>query len=281
MRIVHVLHQYPPEFRGGTEACVEGLARAQRARDDEPIVVAGSDRRHPEGVVLVDTVEGVAVHRVLRRPGENYSVDHRCARVAEQVVELVASLAPDVVHLHHTLNLSGDLAPRFVAAGFAVVGTLHDFTPVCARFFLSRPDGESCAQSFPLPSTRCHACVLPDFPAGADALAYELEQRASTARAHADALAFAIAPSRVVHARWTASGLFDPARLVVVPHASPLADVPAAPRRLRTDGRLVLTTWGHLAPAKGVLDLLAAMRLVADPRLGLLVFGEPVDADFA
>lgn len=281
MRVVHVLHQYPPEFRGGTEACVEAVTRAQAARGDEPIVVAGSDRRSAEGEIVADVHLGVPVHRVLRRPGENYSVDHRCARVAEQVVALVRSLAPDVVHLHHTLNLSGDLAPRLAAAGLTVVGTLHDFTPICARFFLVRPDGSSCAQALPLQPERCHACVLPDFPAGPEALAYELGQRALTARAHADALALALVPSRVMHARWTAAALFEPAKLVVLPHASPLAEAPAPPRRSRADGRLVLTTWGHLAPAKGVLDLLEALRLAADPRLALLVFGEPVDADFA
>lgn len=281
MKIVHVLHQYPPEFRGGTEACVETLAAAQVARGDLPVIVTGSDRRDATGVVLRDEVGGVAVHRVLRRPGENYSVDHRCPRVAEQVVRLVGDLAPDVVHLHHTLNLSGDLAARLAAAGHVVVGTLHDFTPVCARFFLTRPDGASCAEAFPLPSERCHECVRPDFPAGDDALRYELARRAETAASHAAALAAAVVPSRVVLLRWLASGLFAPERLHLVPHPSALAEAAPPPRRARDDGRLLLVTWGHLAPAKGVLDLLAALRLAADPRLSLLVFGEPVDASHA
>ena len=281
MKIVHVVHQYPPEFRGGTEACVQTLGAAQRAQGHEPFVVAGSDLRHPAGELRLDAVDHVPVCRVLRRPGENYSMDHRLPRVAEQVVALVANERPDVVHLHHTLNLSGDLAARLAAAGLPVVATLHDFTTVCARFFLVRPDGESCAGHFPLPSARCDACVLPDFPAGAHALRVEREARAATAAAEAAAWRVAIVPSEVVRARWLASGLVPASRLELLPHAAGMADLaPPEPRR-RADGRLVVASWGHLAPAKGVLDLLAALRLAADPRLQLVVLGEPVDADFA
>ncbi|MBM3985606.1 MAG: glycosyltransferase, partial [Planctomycetes bacterium] len=144
MKVAHLVHQFPPEFRGGTEACVESLAAAQRARGDAVLVVAGSDERHAEGLVRRETVAGTPVARVLRRPGENYSMDWRLPRVAAQVVGVVREFAPDVVHLHHALNLSGDLAARLSAAGLPVVATLHDFTLVCARFFLARPDGESC-----------------------------------------------------------------------------------------------------------------------------------------
>jgi glycosyltransferase involved in cell wall biosynthesis len=287
LKIVHVVHQFPPEFRGGTEACVQTLAGAQRARGDEPSVIAGSNERSdaragdPEVEVREETVDGLPVQRVLRRTGENYSMDYRLPRVADQVCALVARAAPDIVHLHHTLNLSADLAARLTAAGHTVVATLHDFTQVCARFFLVRPDGESCERSFPLPSQRCVECVLPDFPGGREALQHEAHARAQTAAGEAAALALAIVPRESVRAIWLRSGLFRPERLVTLPHAVGLATLPPPPARDRADGRLVLCTWGHLAPAKGLLDLLAAMHLVRDERLSLLVLGAPVDAEHA
>lgn len=281
MKIVHVVHQYPPEFRGGTEACLQTLAAAQLARGDTPFVVAGSDERSEQGELRLEAVDDVPVCRVLRRPGENYSMDHRQPRVAEQVVELVSAERPDLVHLHHTLNLSGDLAHRLSAAGHTVVASLHDYTTVCARFFLCRPDGSSCAEAFPLPSDRCHECVLPDFPAGAEALSVELAARSAVAAAEASAWSLAVVPAEVVAERWRRSGLVDPDRLVVLPHAVPLTSEQPPAARDRSDGRLNLVTWGHLAPAKGVLDLIAALRLAADERLSLMVLGAPVDAEFA
>jgi glycosyltransferase involved in cell wall biosynthesis len=282
VRIAHVVHQFPPEFRGGTEACVEGLATAQRARGDTVLVVAGSDERDEEGAVRRETVDALDVARVLRRPGENYSMDDRQARVAEVVLGIVEEFAPDVVHVHHTLNLSGDMRAHLAAAGHAVVATLHDYTLVCARFFLARPDGSSCAAAFPLPALpRCVDCVLPDFPAGRPALEAETHARTATSRAEAAACRLALAPSESVAARWRASGLFAEERLVVLPHPAPEPAGRPAPPRDRRDGRLVLVTWGHLAPAKGTLDLLEALRLLRDPRVALIVLGEPIDAAHA
>jgi len=281
VRVVHLVHQFPPEFRGGTESCVERLAAAQRRRGDEVLVVAGSDVRHAEGALRREEVDGTAVVRVLRRPAENYSMDDRQPRVAAAVLAAIADFAPQVAHLHHRLNLSGDLGARLAATGVPVVTTLHDYTPVCARFFLVRPDGESCAQAFPLPSARCVDCVLPDFPAGRAALEHELAARRATAAAEAAATTLAIAPSEAVADNWRHSGLFPPGKLVVLPHGVPRLPGELPPPRARDDGRLVCVTWGHLAPAKGVLDLLAALRLARDPRLALLVLGEPVDAAHA
>lgn len=281
MRIVHIVHQFPPEFRGGTEAYVESMAAEQRKRGDEVLVIAGSDERDPAGVVRSERVGGTQVARVIRRPGENYSMDWRRPRIAEIVVELVLEFRPDIVHLNEALNLSGDLASRLAAAGWPVVTTLHDFTLVCARFFLVRPDGESCEHAFPLPSERCVACVLPDFPEGEAALRRETVARGETARAEAAAIRMAIAPSEAVRRRWRRSGLFPDSKLVLLGHpVRPQPGPPAAPRS-RADGRLVIATWGHLAPAKGVLDLLAAVRLANDPRLSLLILGEPVTAEHA
>lgn len=282
MRVAHVVHQYPPEFRGGTEACVEGLAAAQRARGDTVLVVAGSDERDPGGALRRESVDGTDVVRVLRRPGENYSMDDRQPRVAQAVLGVLEEFGPDLVHVHHTLNLSGDLRAHLASAGHPVVATLHDYTLVCARFFLARPDGSSCAQAFPLPALpRCVDCVLPDFPAGRAALEAETHARSATARAEAAACRLALAPSVSVAERWRRSGLFPEARLVVLPHPAPVPARRPAPPRDRRDGRLVLVTWGHLAPAKGVLDLLAALALLRDPRAALIVLGEPVDAAHA
>lgn len=281
MKVAHVVHLYPPEFRGGTEACVELLAAAQRARGDTVFVVAGSNTRDAEGRVDLTAVDHVPVFRVLRTEGENYSVDGRQPRVVAAILELLAGEKPDVVHLHHTMNTSADLGARLREAGHVVVGTLHDYTTICARHFLVRPDGESCAEHLPLAPERCQACVLPDFPAGPEQLGHELRAKSQVAREELDALAVAIVPSTSVQERWLASGLIDAARLQLLAHPAPgLGRAPPEPR-VRADGRLVLATWGHLAPAKGVLDVLAALRRAADPRLALIVLGAPVDADHA
>ena len=279
MRIAHLVHMYPPEFRGGTEACVESLAAEQLARGDEPLVIAGSDERSEAGEVTREEVGGVPVWRVRRTVHENYSMDPRHPRVAGEVLRLLEQAAPAIVHVHHTLNLSGDVISRVRAAGHTVVATLHDFTLVCARFFLARPDGESCAEHFPLPSERCLECVLPDFPGGREQLEHELRDRIALSRSETAALALAMVPSRFVAERWQRSGLFDDERLVLLPHA-PRLPCAQPPEHVPAPDRLRLVTWGHLAPAKGVHHLLEAMSRLEDPRVSLAILGEPTEAAY-
>ncbi len=281
VKIMHVLHYFPPEFRGGTEACVETLAAAQRMIGHDVVVCCGTDEREPDGGVATEDLAGLVVHRVRRRPAQNYGIDYRYDDVAERVIDIARSERADIVHVHHTMTLSLDLATRLDAAGFPVVATLHDFTLVCARQFLVRPDGTSCADAFPLPDLeRCSACVRPDVDMSDEQLTRELVVRGDVASSESKAIRRAIVPSRTVHERWSRSGLFADA-LVVLPHAARLAAHRVPAPRERSDGRLVLATWGHLAPAKGVLDLLAALHSAHDPRLALLILGEPVDATHA
>ena len=283
MRVVHLVHSYPPEFRGGTEACVETLAAAQLARGDEPLVISGSDVRMESGAraggvadeVSREHVGHIPVWRLRRRPEENYSVDARLPRMGDLVLRLLEESGPAVVHLHHTLNLTSDLASRILSAGIPVVATLHDYTLVCARFFLVRPDGESCASHFPLPSRRCFECVLPDFPGGAEQLEHELRDKAACAPVEAEALSSAIVPSQLAAKHWEQSGLFRAHQLEVVPHAPGIGGSKAL--HSPVEGRLRLGTWGHLAPTKGVHDLLEALRELPSKAVSLRVFGAPTD----
>jgi glycogen(starch) synthase len=278
VRVVHLVHSYPPEFRGGTEACVETLAAAQLARGDEPLVITGSDVRSEAGEVLREEVGQVPVWRVRRSAAENYSVDSRLPRLGDLVLRLLEEAAPAVVHLHHTLNLTADLASRVAAAGYPLVATLHDYTLVCARFFLTRPDGESCAGHFPLPSSRCQQCVLPDFPGGPGQLRHELRDKTALAVGEAAALSTALVPSHLVAENWARSGLFREDQLVVLPHAPGVKRSSAA--REPSPGRLRLATWGHLAPAKGVHDLLEALHLLPVDRVSLAIFGAATDESY-
>jgi hypothetical protein len=42
LRVLHVLHNYPPEFRGGVERTVESAVRTQRALGYDVHVLCGS-----------------------------------------------------------------------------------------------------------------------------------------------------------------------------------------------------------------------------------------------
>ena len=64
MRVLHAVHGFAPEFRGGVEMYVEALAAAQRARGDDAFVLSGSDNGRLPARLSEEDVSGVPVFRL-------------------------------------------------------------------------------------------------------------------------------------------------------------------------------------------------------------------------
>jgi glycosyltransferase involved in cell wall biosynthesis len=158
MDVLHVLHQFPPETRGGSESYVRELALRQRARGLDAQVLTGSLQAWPEvGVETLD-VDGIPVHRLHR---DDLYFDHHVKAwhpgVARAFDELLARARPLLVHLHHWVRLSCDLVATAHARGVPVVVTLHDFYTSCPRAFRARKDDPACTRS--VGGGSCWDCV--------------------------------------------------------------------------------------------------------------------------
>lgn len=277
LRILTVVHGYPPNEHAGAELAAHWLDRALVARGHDVRVFArGGGADLPEFARTRERVGGVAVTRLKTFP-ENASelrgtyLNPGVRRLFEE--ELAAGA--DVVHFHHTLGLSVDLIEAAKQAGARVVFTLHDFWHLCPRGQRFMPNGHLCAD---IDHARCGRCIrkkqaryllqrfakeplrallgLPRYVAenlGARAL----RRRAAEIVAQLNRADVVAASSRFVRDEHVAHGL-DPARAVVVPNgidpevAAQLArhDAPRSPLRFGYAGSLL--------PSKGVDLLLEA-----------------------
>ncbi len=282
MKILHVVHGFPPEVIGGTELYVRRLVDEQRARGHDVSVFTGSVDWKPEFTVERTTLGALPVTRVHR---EDLYFDRWDKGFHPLVTEAFAAelraRAPDLVHVHHWIRLSSNLVATAAQVGVPAIVTAHDLFTTCPRVFRLKAKGggdgdEACAS--PMAREVCVPCV-PRWRFQKDD---EIER--SLARYRADLvreLALArvvLAPSRS-HADFLASMLgFAAARIEALPHGT-LVDhapggAPPAPAR-GTDGKLHLVSWGNLHPIKGAHLLLEALAL-ADTRAGVRVhfFGE-------
>src|SRR5262249_19116196 len=66
VKVLHAVHNYPPEFRGGIERVVEALAAAQVAAGHEVAVLAGSETSAAAPESRRGTHAGVPVIRLVR-----------------------------------------------------------------------------------------------------------------------------------------------------------------------------------------------------------------------
>jgi glycosyltransferase involved in cell wall biosynthesis len=270
-RVVHLIHNFPPEFRGGTESYLARLVPLQRAQGLDVAVICGSETRDT-GDARREELAGAPVFRVFRRPDEPFGVDFRPAQPRAVVAKLVRELAPDVLHLHHWFNLGDDLLAQL--APIPAVASFHDAYAGCPRFFFLRPDGFYCGSDLPVPLERCVECVRPDD--GHAALHERLAARRARFAAEVARLRFAFAPS-VAHAETIVRAGIVPRELVhTLPIGLPaeeIAQLARAGEHRPAPGRLRLVCFGNLNLLKGLDLVFDAMRPLVARGVELHLFG--------
>lgn len=252
MKVLHCVHNYPPEFRGGVERCVEALVGELRGFGVEPAVLSGSDVVGSAPVTVSERHEGVSVKRLvggrlLRQPADPFRPD-----LAPLVDAVLAEVDPDVVHVHHWWNLGNDLVRRAAARGIPSVVTLHDHFAGCARFFRI-PDGVPCTR--PQGVDACGPCLAPDNPLDEVELLARLGRRQGDFAAELAHAARVFAPS-ASHAAFLGR-LFPGVRIDVLPLGSPVVAPVVRPPRAAS---LRVLHAGNLCRLKGVEFLAEAAR---------------------
>lgn len=261
VRVLQVLQNYPPEFRGGVEQCVESLCAGLPAHGYEAVVFCGSEELHDQAELIESTVAGVRVlrahrGRVLRNP-----VDPFDAAISGLYEDALAQIGPDVVHVHHWWNLSDDLVRRAARRGVPVVVTLHDAFSTCSLFFRNPHDADPCelTQS----EENCGPCLATRFPYAESLLAGEVTLRKAAFPAECAAASALLAPSDS-HAR-EIERFLDGAEVTGMPIGSrPLTPPDARTGESFPAGPLRILHFGNLSVLKGTQDLVDAVR-AADP----------------
>lgn len=158
LKILFVLHSFPPETTAGTEVLTAALARGLQRRGHHVTILCRSGdpglERHALREELVDGLRVVRIGRALeygwiRDTSHDESLDRPFA-------DFLAREAPDVVHFEHLLHLSASLPRVCREAGIASVITLNDFWFRCGKVQLVRPDRSVCRSRPPV--LGCAAC---------------------------------------------------------------------------------------------------------------------------
>ena len=150
MRILIVVHGFPPKAHGGTELYAEAHARTLAAGGDTVLVLAReSDAARPEYTVREEDREGYRVAWVNHTFRESVTVDEawRAPRLEAAVSPVFEAFAPDVAHVHHLTCLSTLIPSMLASRGVPVVMTLHDYWLMCHRGQLLDTSGTRCEGS--------------------------------------------------------------------------------------------------------------------------------------
>jgi len=299
VKILFACHGFPPEQGGGVESSAAELALTLAGRGHRVTVVSGSLQRSPDPgrtAILRGELRGAQGERVevLRLARSDLYFDHwhksSCAAAAQAFRDVLREQRPDLVHVQHWLRLSRDLVCVAAREKIPAVITLHDSFASCPIVFRVRTDTRlACSAPVgPHPCIGCAGRIAPRTPWVSREAAFlllaerqrDLERELELARA-------LIAPSQA-HARALERDLGRPANSLACEVIAPRARVEAPPRVVAAGDstRLVLVSWSHIAPHKGIDLLLEAFlaareSLAGRVELDLQIHGAPADLEYA
>lgn len=307
LRVLYVVHGYPPESVAGTEVYTYNLAREVHGRGHTTGVFYRSIREEiPEFGLQEADDQGIQLFRLkhgleFQHAGESYSHPVIEARFRE----VLDRFRPDIVHFNHLLHLSARLVPMARERGAATIITLHDFWAVCPRVQLQRPNGVNCGGRKELGCLLClkhrHLNMI-DWVARGTRLfrpvvermvrRYEtmLQEGRPLARRKRDIVAiyrrdrtvldsFASADLMIAPSRFLRDLLLsdvptlDPEKVIFSEHGMKTDGIHALPKVPDALGRVRFGFLGSLVPYKGVGVAISAMLRLNDPRAVLLIFG--------
>lgn len=159
MRVMLVVHGFPPAAHGGTEVYVRDLALALSAMPgtDVAVLTRHADPERPELAVRRRRVGPVRVFSINNtfQSCATFAESYENPRLLRVAGGLLDEFEPDVVHVQHLTCLSTHLPREAARRGIPVVLTLNDYWLVCHRGQLFDLDGARCEGPFDGGCARC------------------------------------------------------------------------------------------------------------------------------
>ena len=145
MRIVQVVHGFPPNQVGSIEEYTREISRRLAKSNEVHVYSRDSNAFNPRYSEIAEEIEGVHVRR-LNNPFTicNYR-RYEDRAVTRKFRDLIRDTKPDLIHVQHLWGLSASILSASSEASIPVVMTLHDYWLICRRMSLLRPDLQLCS----------------------------------------------------------------------------------------------------------------------------------------
>jgi len=158
LKILQVVHFFPPHSIGGSELYTRDLARALSVDHEVHLFFTIPESKN-EAPTRTGQSDGIPCCALQKNYATYDRPFHECDRRVDREFErLLDRFRPDLIHFQHLMNLSLRLPGIAKRRGIACCYTLHDFWLLCPSAFLLRPDFGLCAGSSAL---SCLGCMEP------------------------------------------------------------------------------------------------------------------------
>ena len=266
MRILKIIHGYPPQYNAGSEVYSQQLCQALADRHEVEVLTREEDLLRPDYAVrrITDATDIRIPLHLLNLPRSRHMNRYQHAKFDEYFEKVLAHFRPHIIHIGHLNHLSTSIVSIAAARQIPIIYTLHDFWLPCPRGqFIQRnsnPPWALCEkQEDGICATNCYAG---EFSGGQDqeediahwtGWVHRRMEHVANLIQHVDAF---VSPSRYLQKRFCQSFAIDPSKMVYLDYGF---DLTRLQNRTRVVGEPF--TFGYIGthiPAKGIQDLLLA-----------------------
>jgi len=137
MRVLIVVHGFPPHAQGGSEIHAHDHARALRRHYGDEVVVLTreQDPTRPEYGLRWEFRDGLRIAWINNtfRSIASFEETYRNTELGTIAAGIIDDFRPHVAHVHHLTCLSTTIVSSLVERGVPLVVTLHDYWLICHR----------------------------------------------------------------------------------------------------------------------------------------------------
>lgn len=158
MRVLKVIHGFPPDYTAGSEVYSYHLVKALSKQVEEISVFTSVENEFSKEYDTYDeTYDNIKVHRINKfRRDYTYKEKFYDKEIEKDFRQYLDKTQPDIVHFGHLSHLSTRLL-QIVKNQYQlpVIFTVHDFWLFCVKGQLINQDNEICSGAS---AQKCHNC---------------------------------------------------------------------------------------------------------------------------
>ena len=281
MRILEVIHGYPPRYNAGSEIYTQLVSEAFSRNGHDVAVFCRQENPYVEEFGLnIEENNGLRLYVVNHCSSKD---KFKTEAIEDKFRQVMDAEMPDVVHIGHLNHLSTGIPSISKQKGAAVVYTLHDYWLACPRgqFLQTAPDNlgnwphcpgqedERCAE-------RCYSRM---HTGTADMRLLDISywtawinSRMNEIRKQLDNIDILVSPSLHLLARVSLELNLKPSKIVLERYGFDHSRLEG--RKRSTEQHTVFGYIGRIVPAKGVNNLIEAFSAVSK-KAKLRIWGAP------
>jgi len=158
MKILQIVHSFPPQNMAGTEVYTYNLSKELSKKNEIFVFYRICDLKRREYELNEGKFEGLNVITVNNtfRLCDSFEKFYRNDDITDQFAKVLDKVKPDIVHIQHLIFLSTTIIDEIKRRRIPIVLTLHDYWLICPQWHFLKKDLSVCNNS---DLTECVNCL--------------------------------------------------------------------------------------------------------------------------